>query len=388
MLELLFLLLPIAAAYGWYMGQRSARLDNQESSHKLSRNYVAGINFLLSEQPDKAVDLFIELLQVDDETLETHLALGNLFRQRGEVDRAIRIHQNLVARPSLTFEQRNLSMLELARDFITAGLLDRAEAILAELVRHDEHEMDASDMLISVYQQLRDWEKAIDVATRSRKKLGDKILVPLAQFHCELADQAVQDAQTKVAMQRYKKALNIDPHCTRARLGLARLYIEQPDFSSAIQMLRDLGRQDPDFVPEALPLLRRCFADTTEPSYQTILNEWREQSSSSCVTLELADCLQRTQGADAAEQFVLSELKRKPTMRAFSRLMGYQLEELDSQEARESLAMLKGLVDKQISVKPSYRCSRCGFSTRVIFWQCPSCKQWASIKPIRGLDGD
>ena len=109
-----------------YEGQRSARLDKENQGHRLSRNYVAGINFLLSEQPDKAVDLFIEMLQVDEETLETHLALGNLFRQRGEVERAIRIHQNLVARPHLTYEQRNLAMLELARDFIAAGLLDRA----------------------------------------------------------------------------------------------------------------------------------------------------------------------------------------------------------------------------------------------------------------------
>lgn len=387
MLELLFLLLPVAAAYGWYMGQRGARLDNQQSSHKLSRNYVAGINFLLSEQPDKAVDLFIELLQVDDETLETHLALGNLFRQRGEVDRAIRIHQNLIARPSLTFDQRNLSMLELARDFIAAGLLDRAENILSELVRHDEHEEEAAALLIGVYQQMRDWEKAISVATRSRKKLGDKILPPLANFYCELAAQESLEAGDKRSIGYLKKAISVDENCIRASLALADIYLKQNDKSLAADILVLIGDKDPDFVSEALPLLQRCFP-ISDPRYKAILLKWLEQSSSTSTALALADLTHEEQGVVEAEQLILKELKRNPTMRAFSRLMDYRLAELDSTQAKESISLLKNLVEKQISMKPNYRCQRCGFSTKVIFWQCPSCKQWASIKPIRGLDGE
>jgi lipopolysaccharide assembly protein B len=384
MLELLFLLLPVAAAYGWYMGRRSARLDSQQSSHKLSRNYVAGINFLLSEQPDKAVDLFIELLQVDDETLETHLALGNLFRQRGEVDRAIRIHQNLVARPSLTFEQRNLSMLELARDFIAAGLLDRAETILAELVRHDEHEEEAATLLISVYQQLRDWEKAIAIAIRSRKKLGENILPPLANFYCELA---AQESGSKKSISYLKKALSVDSRCTRASLALAEIYILEDEKKLAVETLVVIGHQDPDFVSEALPLLKRCFA-ASDPQYKAILLQWLEQSSATSIALALADVIYAEQGTVEAEQHILKELKRNPTMRAFSRLMDYRLVDLDSTQAKESISLLKSLVEKQISLKPSYRCQQCGFSTKIIFWQCPSCKRWASIKPIRGLDGE
>ena len=387
MLELLFLLLPVAAAYGWYMGQRGARLDNQRSSHKLSRNYVAGINFLLSDQPDKAVDLFIELLQVDDETLETHLALGNLFRQRGEVDRAIRIHQNLVARPSLTVEQRNLSMLELARDFIAAGLLDRAETILRELVQHDEHEVDAAQLLISVYQQLRDWENAIDVAMRCRKRLGEEILSPLANYYCELAELDIQNAQDKQAISRLKKALSLDERCTRASLRLAEIYIRREEKSAAISILETIGEQDPALISEGLPLLQRCFAPT-EPRYKQLLLLWLEQSSSTRVALALADLLQEESGADAAEKLILTELKRNPTMRAFSRLMDYRLADLDNTQAKESIGLLKSLVEKQIAIKPIYRCTHCGFSSKIIFWQCPSCKHWASIKPIRGLDGE
>lgn len=161
MLELLFLLLPIAAAYGWYMGNRSARQDKQEQSHQISRQYVRGLNLLLSEQSDKAVDHFIELLQVDDETIDTHLALGNLFRSRGEVDRAIRIHQNLISREGLTVDQKNLALQQLAKDYMVSGFFDRAEKIFEQLIEEPEHREQALQQLVTIYQQTREWNKAI-----------------------------------------------------------------------------------------------------------------------------------------------------------------------------------------------------------------------------------
>lgn len=166
MLELLFLLLPIAAAYGWYMGNRSASNNRQEQSNHMSRQYVAGLNMLLSDESDKAVDIFIELLQVDSETIDTHLALGNLFRSRGEVERAIKIHQNLIARPNLTIEQRNLSLQQLAKDYMVAGLFDRAEKIFGQLLDEPDYRKSALQQLLDIYQRTREWEKAIDMATQ------------------------------------------------------------------------------------------------------------------------------------------------------------------------------------------------------------------------------
>ncbi|GAA4495525.1 lipopolysaccharide assembly protein LapB [Pseudaeromonas paramecii] len=388
MLELLFLLLPIAVAYGWYMGQRSARLDKENLGHKLSRNYVAGINFLLSEQPDKAVDLFIEMLQVDEETLETHLALGNLFRQRGEVERAIRIHQNLVARPHLTYEQRNLAMLELARDFIAAGLLDRAESILPELVKDSEHEESAANLLIDIYQQMREWDKAIAVAERSKRKLGNKVIPSIAHFYCEQAEQLLKAQEQKKAIYKLKRALQTDDHCIRARLMLARAYWQQHNADLAIETLQPLPTLDADFAPEALPLLLECLSEQDETELGVILQQWLQQTHAASVLLALADEQEKLLGRAAAEQLVLDELKRHPTMKGFHRLIRYQLAEARSQEARESLGLLASLVQEQINVKPVHRCRRCGFSSRVIFWQCPSCKGWGTIKPIRGLDGE
>lgn len=386
MLELLFLLLPIAAAYGWYMGRRGVRIDHQQSTDRRSRNYVAGINFLLSDQPDKAVDLFIELLQVDDETIETHLALGNLFRQRGEVDRAIRIHQNLIARPSISNEQRLLSMLELARDFMAAGLLDRAEAILVELRQDEEYEEAAARMLIDIYQQMREWHKAIQIAEQSRKKLGEQIIPALANFYCELA---IQDgAEPKKASNWLKKAIATDPHCVRASLALARYLKDEGGRLAAISLLSKVADQDPDMVLEAISLLRECVRDEESADYAQLLLQLHDKTSSASVTLELARLIENSSGHEEAEQFILKSLKRHPTMRVFHRLMDYRLNEVESLQARESIGLLKKLVEEQIKAKPSYRCHTCGFSARTIFWQCPSCKQWGSIKPIRGLDGD
>ncbi|MGL5669602.1 MAG: lipopolysaccharide assembly protein LapB, partial [Shewanella sp.] len=152
MLEILFLLLPIAAGYGWYMGRRSIRQNQSNQRKQLSRDYFTGLNFLLSNESDKAVDLFISMLDVDDETIDTHLSLGSLFRKRGEVDRSIRIHQNLIARPTLTNEQRDIAMMELGKDYLAAGFYDRAEEIFLNLVSQDDHSEESETQLIAIYQ--------------------------------------------------------------------------------------------------------------------------------------------------------------------------------------------------------------------------------------------
>ncbi len=166
MLELLFLLLPVAAAYGWYMGRRSAQQDKQQNADRLSREYVAGVNFLLSNQQDKAVDLFLEMLKEDSSAFEAHLTLGNLFRSRGEVERAIRIHQSLMESASLTFEQRLLATQQLGRDYMSAGLYDRAENMFVQLVNEKDFRQNAFQSLLTLYQATSDWKKAIDIAEK------------------------------------------------------------------------------------------------------------------------------------------------------------------------------------------------------------------------------
>ena len=258
MLELLFLLLPIAAGYGWYMGRRSVRQDTQKQSNQFSRQYVAGLNYLLSDESDKAVDLFIQLLEVDSETIETHLSLGNLFRQRGEVDRAIKIHQNLVTR-QLTREQRQLALQELARDFLAAGLLDRAEALWNELCDDSDYEETALAQLLIIHQQLRDWDKAIDVAVRLQKFQGKKLADPISHFYCEQAEIALREGNKGEGLAKLKRALSINPACARASLRLAELAMAEGGYEQASKELLRVFEQDIDFASEAMPKLLECY---------------------------------------------------------------------------------------------------------------------------------
>ncbi|WP_108651417.1 lipopolysaccharide assembly protein LapB [Dongshaea marina] len=389
MLVLLFLLLPIAAGYGWFMGRRSLSAEAKKRSTSLSRQYVAGLNFLLSDQPDKAVDLFIELLKVDSETIETHLALGNLFRRRGEVDRAIRIHQNLIARPSLTKEQRNLAMEQLARDFLAAGLYDRAESILSQL-RHDStHEEAALTQLLVIYQHMRDWGEAIAVAERLQKYKGKQVTSTIAHFYCEQAEIELKENRLAQALAKYKKALSVDKNCVRASMSLAELYMSQDDYRAALRMLQRIARQDVEFVGEIIEPLEECASRLGMPDeVKSFLGELIQYNPGASVILKLADIIYRQQGLGAAEGFMLAQLRQHPTMKGFHQLMSFHLQEAEEGRARESLSLLKELVENQLKSRPTHRCGECGFSTHSLFWLCPSCKSWGTIKPIRGLNGE
>ncbi|BEE17347.1 lipopolysaccharide assembly protein B [Aeromonas enteropelogenes] len=388
MLELLFLLLPIAAGYGWYMGRRSVRQDTQKQSNQFSRQYVAGLNYLLSDESDKAVDLFIQLLEVDSETIETHLSLGNLFRQRGEVDRAIKIHQNLVAR-QLTREQRQLALQELARDFLAAGLLDRAEAIWKELCEDSDFEETALAQLLIIHQQLREWGKAIEVAVRLQQFQGKKLAEPISHFYCEQAENALREGNQGEALAKFKRALGINPACARASLRLAELAMAEGEYERASKELLRVFEQDMDFASEAIPKLLQCYQQLgRSQALIPILEKAVEEHAGVSVTLALAKLVEERDGLSQARELVLRQLRRHPSMKGFYQLVGFQLASAEEGPAKESLELLQQLVGEQIKIKSTHKCRQCGFATHSLFWQCPSCRQWGSIKPIRGLDGE
>ncbi|MEL6115408.1 MULTISPECIES: lipopolysaccharide assembly protein LapB [Photobacterium] len=389
MLELLFLLLPIAAAYGWYMGNRSASNKRQEKSHHLSRQYVTGLNLLLSDQSDKAVDLFIELLQVDSETIDTHLALGNLFRSRGEVDRAIRIHQNLIARPNLTIDQRNLALQQLAKDYMAAGFFDRAEKIFEQLLDEPDHREGALQQLLTIYQQTREWDNAIEMASQLVKMGKNKLRHDIAHFWCELAMLELSAHNAEKAKQLLKKALSADKHCVRASISTARILIAEKNYKSAAQHLEKVAEQDVDYISETLPMLLECYEAThNEEGWIKYLHHCVDNHAGATAELMLADEIARHEGAIMAQTFMTRQLLQNPTMKGFYQLMDYHLDEAEEGRAKDSLTTLRSLVGEQLKMKPHYRCGKCGFESHSLYWQCPSCKGWGAVKPIRGLDGE
>ena len=388
MLELLFLLLPVAAAYGWYMGRRSAQQDKQQEASRLSREYVAGVNFLLSNQQDKAVDLFLDMLKEDSNTVEAHLTLGNLFRSRGEVDRAIRIHQALMESASLTFDQRLLAVQQLGRDYMAAGLYDRAEEMFNQLVDEQDFKVSALQQLLIIHQATSDWQKAIDVAEKLVKQGKDQQRIEIAHFYCELSLQAMGSDDLERGMALLKKAASADKNCARVSVMLGRIYIAKDEPAKAVDALAQVLDQDKDLVSEVLPMMHDCYQQLNQPEqWLAFLRRCVEENTGAAAELMLAEVLEQNEGIEAAQVYVGRQLQRHPTMCTFYRLMDYHLAEAEEGRAKESLQLLRDMVGEQIRTKPRYRCMKCGFTAHTMYWHCPSCRAWATIKPIRGLDG-
>lgn len=388
MLELLFLLLPVAAAYGWYMGRRSAQQTKQDEANRLSRDYVAGVNFLLSNQQDKAVDLFLDMLKEDTGTVEAHLTLGNLFRSRGEVDRAIRIHQTLMESASLSYDQRLLAVQQLGRDYMAAGMYDRAEDMFNQLVDETDFRIGALQQLLQIYQATSEWQKAIDVAERLVKLGKDKQRGEIAHFYCELALQQMGNDDMDRAMALLKKGAASDRASPRVSIMMGRVFMAKGDYAKAVESLLRVIDQDKELVSETLEMLQTCYLQLGKTEeWAEFLTRCVEENVGATADLMLAEIIDQREGQDQAQVTVTRQLQRHPTMRVFHKLMDYHLHDAEEGRAKESLMALRDMVGEQIRSKPRYRCQKCGFTAYTMYWHCPSCRAWSTVKPIRGLDG-
>lgn len=388
MLELLFLLLPIAAAYGWYMGRRSALQNKQQEANRLTREYVTGVNFLLSNQQDKAVDLFVDLLKEDSGTIEAHLTLGNLFRSRGEVDRAIRIHQSLLESASLDYEQRLLAIQHLGRDYMTAGLYDRAEEMFNQLSDEVDFRESGYQQLLQIFQLTSEWQKAINIAEKLVKLGKLQVNTLIGHFYCELALQALLNDDFPRAKDLLKRAEAADKHSARISIMQGRTYLAEGEDSKAASTLRRVLIQDKAMVSETLPLLEDCYFRLQKPTdWEQHLQKCIELNTGSHAQIYLAKIIERRDGLEAAQNFMAAQLDKFPSLLGFQHLINYFLENAEPGRARESLLILRNMVAEQLRTKPRYRCQKCGFTANALYWQCPSCRSWSSIKPLHGLDG-
>lgn len=388
MWELLWLLLPVAAISGWWIAKRDSGRSTHHKTPGLSSHYFKGLNYLLNEQPDKAIEVFLKMLEVDSETAETHLALGNLFRRRGEVDRAIRIHQNLIARPSLSRPLRTLALLELGQDYMRAGLFDRAETLFLELIEMNDHTAPALRHLIDIYQQEKEWDKAIAVTKRWEEVSGKSCSEVIAHYYCELAEQARQQRDLDRAARMLERALEFDQNCVRASLLQGEMEVESGDCKVAIRAFKRVEQQDPDYLPEVIEPLLDCY-NTLGQTGEIIayLKQILVKHSSISLILALAELMRRQEGDDAAANFITEQLRKRPSVRGLDRLIELNLAHSEG-AARDNLLILRDLVKKLLEEKPVYKCNHCGFVGRSLHWQCPSCKTWNSMKPIHGVEGE
>lgn len=384
---LVVVLLPIAAYSGYRLGKSSRRKQANPTAN-LSRDYFVGLNYLLNEQPDKAIDTFVQMLEVDSETVETHLALGNLFRKRGEVDKAIRLHQNLIARPSLLPQLRKLALFELGMDYMGAGLFDRAESIFKELKPEPQHKAASLRQLMIIYQQTRDWENAVSTAEQLQAVDHQDHAKEIAHFYCELAEQHMDRQEFKLASTALKRALQIDSGCVRASMLKADMAVQQDSPKQAIKSYREVVKQNPAYVSEILPPVERAFSRLKDDKgFKLFLERSLEQSHSASLILAYADLIEKQTGERAAADFIAKQLQKYPSLKGLLKLISMHIEHAQ-ESAKPSLQMLYDIVNKSYQSKPSFSCQTCGFSGKSLYWQCPSCKSWDTVQPLTGLGGE
>ncbi|MFZ1391839.1 MAG: lipopolysaccharide assembly protein LapB, partial [Dokdonella sp.] len=363
-LSLLFLLLPVAAFSGWYVARRGSERTSGARVSELSSNYFRGLNYLLNEQQDKAIEVFLKLAEYNRDTVETHLALGNLFRRRGEVDRAIRVHQNLIARPSLSEAEKTIALLELGEDYMRAGLLDRAETLFTDLVAMDALAPSALTHLVAIYQHERDWNKAIDNARKLEAATGESRGEIIAQFHCELAEQARSRAAWEQARESLDAALQAEHDCVRASMILGHIESALGNLDAAIAAFEHVAERDVDYVPEILSPLLDCYARAQRMQRaEEFLLRMTERHQGVSPVLALAKLYTRTKGEKSAVEFLTRQLHQRPSVRALMALIDANLHNAEG-EARESFLIQRDLTRKLLEGQAMYRCTRCGFGAK------------------------
>lgn len=384
--------LVIAIFIGWLLGRSSVRRDKISTANNvLGRDYFIGLDHLLNEKTDEAIESFIRALEVNSETIPAHLALAKLFRRKGDVQRAINIHQNLLARPDLSRQDSLRIQMALALDYDAVGLLDRTENLLKEIVQQNpprETRRKALTALTKLYEKEQEWAEALATAQKLSLDETSTIRHECAHYYCELAVSSVNKKLYKEAMEYIKQGLQLDPQSVRASLLQSQVAMEQQQWKTAIRALRNVEKQDVNFVSETIPALERCYSALNNRSeYEFYLRHCLSYAPSATVILALADVIKADRGVYAAGAFITDELKHRPSIKGFNRLIAMHIEH-GSENSRDSLKTLRSLIGTLEVSKPRYLCQKCGFSGRLLVWQCPSCKKWSTTKPIQGLEGE
>lgn len=378
MIELL-LLLPVAMLYGWYMGKNSARREFRNTHLALAERYAAGLNYLLSEHSDQAVDRFIAQVKVDDETLDSHLGLAAYYRARGEVERAIKLHQNIISRPSLAEAVRDNSMFELGKDYFTAGLFDRAESIYLQLMDSENTRKPAANHLLQIYEQTREWKAALELLDRYRLSQHTEFYNRYAHYCCELEQERVElsDKQTLLA-----RALKAEPHATRALMRLAEL---SDDPQQRVDYLCQICEHDPQFAPVIVEQMVKAFTELGQPlRLSEFLHRLVERNAGASALIALSALVEHEQ-----RQRLLSEaLEATPNLKVAHALLAERLSRSQDPQQKQVIEAVIRLLSQIEAQTAHYQCQHCGLSVGYLHWQCPSCKSWSQIKPIFGIEGE
>jgi len=379
----LFWLLGIPVFFG--LGWLAARVDIRQlmaESRTLPRGYFKGLNLLLNDQPDKAIDAFIEIVRLDPESADMHFALGNLFRRRGETERAIRVHQNLLARPDLPQEQKEHAEYELGIDYLKAGLLDRAEETFNRLI-NGQYGAQARRQLLEIFQREKEWPRAIEAAMGLQESGAGSRQKEIAQFYCEMAQDALVHLHVDQAEELLDKSLAADRNNVRATLLTGDAQLAKGDVEGALLTWR---RVEQISVPHTALVAQRMmdgYRKVGRPQEGVnLLKSYLEQASSIDLLEVVYKEVMELHGVAEAKELVVNELRRTPTLLGLDRLLEARLVDAPASIVSE-LSMVKNLVHGYTQKLARYQCSHCGFKARQFYWQCPGCSRWETYPPRR-----
>jgi lipopolysaccharide biosynthesis regulator YciM len=377
----MLLIFPLFFGMGWM----AARLDIKEllsESSALPQSYFQGLNFLLNEQQDKAIEAFIEVVKIDPQTVELHFALGSLFRRRGEVDRALRMHHNLVDRTDLDENKRQQAIFELAQDYLKAGILDRAESLFQEL-KNTSYAKSSLEFLLELFQKEHDWPKAIETVHRLAEVSGQSYGKQAAFFYCELANEKIAGGDPDAARIHLQQALATFPNSVRATMMLGDMAASKGDHQEAINIWKNIETQDAQYLPLVAESMLNAFRGLNRESEGiALLREYLGKYHSLDLMNVVFDGVLKNEGSSAAYLLVRDEMQRNPTLLGLDKLLEAQLLEMPLYK-RADVELVKNLVHKRTRNLAMYHCAHCGFKARQFYWHCPACHAWDSYPPRR-----
>ena len=373
-------LIILALLLGLYCGYQFRRSHEPNTPVQFHHDYLSGLNYLLNDQPKKAVGIFINLLEVDKDTVETHISLGNLFRKKGEVDRALTMHNHLLDNVELNRQQHTQVLVSLADDYCAAGMFDRAEDYFVKAINQDNKQIKVLDALLDIYEKEASWLKAIDIAKKCEMASGKSFHQVIAQYYCALSETQTGEE----AMRSLDEALQFDPHCVRASLLKGKQLLQADQYQQALNCLQKIKQQDKRYLSEAIDDIAHCYDKLNDKTglEQYLLMLIKDYPQMPFV-LMLSQRYREWHGDDKAEVFLHDYVANHPSFSGLKLLVDSHVSQVQG-KAKDDLSILQGLIDKFLAKKPKYRCSHCGFEGRLLHWQCIGCKTWGSMLPVQG----
>lgn len=370
------LALPLFFSLGWL----AARVDLKQllaESTALPAAYFKGLNFLITNQHDKAIEAFSEAVQANTDSLELHFALGSLFRRRGEVDRAINLHLNLLQKKELEPQQRMAVSAELAQDYLKAGLLDRAEELF-ESLDDDRYRQPALRALLEIYVREREWERAVKAATELERLSGVPFRIEIAHYYCEMAVKLQLSNDTHSARFELEQALNANKNCVRANILLADLEAEANAHSAAISAWKRIEFQKPEYLGLVAPKLLNSYRALNQTNIGlALLQSYLQTYQLSSLLNVLFEATLAEEGAESAAKLARNELIKKPSLNTLDQLL--QARAIVEVSHEQDTQLMQQAVRHSIGNRTAYYCKHCGFKAKYHHWQCPACNAWEAL---------